>query len=129
MVQIRIPKSEIRNKSEIRIPKSQTKTRRAVVTDFSYLVLRICFGFRISRFGFLLVPAGAAELALDVAGDHLDGEEVADAAEFGVLLELAQVGERHAGLQFGQALGGHLAVLHELRVALEDRFREQLAAR
>ena len=56
-----------------------------------------------------------------------------------MLLELAgrrrtcsnsfEVGERHRLRQFGEALGGDLAVLHELGVALEDRFREQLAAR
>ena len=51
------------------------------------------------------------------------------ALDLRVLLELAQVGERHACAQLGQALVGDLAVLHELRVALEDRLGEQLAAR
>src|SRR5262245_10643761 len=69
------------------------------------------------------------ELALDVAGDQLDGEQVADVADLGVLLEAAEVGEGHACAQLLDSLVGHAAVLDELRVALEDRLREQLAAR
>src|SRR5688500_17238192 len=70
-----------------------------------------------------------AKLALDVLGDHVHREQVADPGQFRVPLELAQVGERHALAQFRQALVGDLAVLHELGVALEDGFREELAAR
>src|SRR5262249_8063365 len=69
------------------------------------------------------------ELALDVARDQIDREQVADVAHLGVLLELLQVGEGHPGLQLRQPLLGHTAVLHELRIALKNRLGEQLAAR
>src|SRR5207245_1330022 len=69
------------------------------------------------------------QLTLDVVGNQLNREEVTDVTDFRVGLELAEVSERHTLPQLRQALVGDSAVLHEVRVALEDRFREQLAAR
>ena len=57
--QIRNPKYEIRNKSEIRSTKSETNPKsearnpkREICFGFSDFGFRICFGFRISDFGF-----------------------------------------------------------------------------
>src|SRR5438874_365040 len=69
------------------------------------------------------------QLPLDIAGDQLDGEQVAEVADLGVPGELAEVGKGHLGPQLVQAAVGDLAVLDELGIALENRFREQLAAR
>src|SRR5262249_15193385 len=77
----------------------------------------------------LRVGSGFLDLQLDVAGDQFHREQLADLHHLRVLLELAEVGERHPRPQLGQALLGDLAVGDELRVALEDRLREQLAAR
>src|ERR1700680_4193868 len=63
------------------------------------------------------------------ARDEIDREQVAQVADLGVLLEPGEVGERHALAQLAQALVGDAAVLHEVRVALEDGLGEQLAAR
>src|SRR5581483_5059861 len=77
----------------------------------------------------VLVIPRFAEFTLDVAGDDLDGEQVADAADLRVGLELAEIGEGHACPQLFQPLGCYLAVLHEIRVAVEDGFREKFPAR
>src|SRR5262249_31932616 len=70
-----------------------------------------------------------AELPLDVASDQLDGERVGNVAHGAVLLEVVQVGERHALTQLQKALVRYGAVAHELRVPLEDSRGEQLVAR
>src|SRR5262249_31091089 len=75
------------------------------------------------------VIASRPQLGLDVARDQVHREQVAHPADLGVLLELAQVGQGQALAQLLKALGGDLAVLHELRVAVEDRIGEQFAAR
>src|SRR5262245_25835031 len=75
------------------------------------------------------VSSPRLQLTPDVAGDQVHCEQVADVRDLGILLEGCQVGEWHALAQLFQALLGDLAVLHELRVALEDRLGEQLAAR
>src|SRR5436309_1324523 len=68
------------------------------------------------------------QLRLDVARGQVHGEQVAEAFEIRVALELGQVSVRHAALEFGHAFRSEFAVLYKLRVALEDRFREQFAA-
>src|ERR1700722_10666877 len=69
------------------------------------------------------------QLAFDVARDEIDREQVAQVADLGILLEPGEVGERHPLAQFAESLVGDAAVFDELRVALEDRFGEQFAAR
>ena len=66
------------------------------------------------------VAARLAQLALNVAGNHFDREQVADRADLGVLLKVAQVGERHFAAELGEPLGGDPAVLHKLGITLED---------
>src|SRR6266849_7126960 len=80
-------------------------------------------------FNLMSDAVGRIELALDIPCDQVDGEQVAQMAQLRILLELAQVGERHAGVQLLQALFGHPAVRHEFRIPLENRLGEQLAAR
>ena len=82
-----------------------------------------------SRLGQLAALVPVLQLAFDVARDEIDREQVAQVADFGILLEAGEVGERHPLAQLAQALVGDAAVLDEFRVALEDRFREQFAAR
>src|SRR5690242_8075227 len=48
----RNPKSEIRNNIKIQKFQIQNETYFWFVLEFSSSVIRICFGFRISRFGF-----------------------------------------------------------------------------
>src|SRR5258708_5588430 len=69
------------------------------------------------------------QLALDVASDQFDREQIAKVRHLGIALETAQVGVGHAVTQLLQTLVGDLAILDEVGIALEDRFREQLAAR
>src|SRR5258708_3971279 len=76
-----------------------------------------------------LVAVGLSELALDVTRDHLHGEQVTDRGHFRVLFEVAEIGERHALAQLGQADIRYPAVLNEFRVSSEYGFREELAAR
>jgi hypothetical protein len=72
---------------------------------------------------------GLVELALDVPGNQLDGEQVADVQDLRVLLEVPQIRERHLGLQLGHALVGDAPVLDEVGIALKDRLGEQFAPR
>src|SRR5581483_584818 len=60
------------------------------------------------------------ELALDVLGDQIDREQVWHPAHFGVLLEVAQVGKRHALAQLLETVFRDLAVLDEIGIAGED---------
>src|SRR5262249_42185783 len=135
-VQKAIDPEPAHGKSEIRSTKAKTnaqlesrmlKTEGPEVSAFLLWSLEFVSDFvlRISRF----ILVGRAELALDVARNHVHGEQVADTAELGVFLERTEVGERHARAQFVQALFGDAAVLHVFRVALKDRFGEQFAAR
>src|SRR5687768_10352951 len=84
--------------------------------------MRAPFGKRLNAL------VAVVQLAFDVVGDQLDREEVADTAQLGVAFEGAEVGEGHAGFELVEALLRHLAILHELRIALEDGFREEFAA-
>src|SRR5690348_2172648 len=59
------------------------------------------------------VPSGGFQLALNVAGDQIDREQVAEVLDRGVGLELAQVGKRHARAQLVETLGGHAAILDQ----------------
>src|SRR5262249_50733453 len=79
-------------------------------------------------YGFGLLILARRDLRPDVPRDQVHGEQIPQAVEVRVFLELRQVRVRHSRPQLGHALRGDLAVLDELGVALEDRFREQLAA-
>ena len=72
----------------------------------------------------VLVLSG--ELSVDEPHHRVHCEDLADIAHFGVSVELREISVGQALLERGQALGGHLAVLHILRV-LSDIVGEQLA--
>src|SRR5947207_3797471 len=56
------------NKSEIRSTKSEaemTKPSTAPVSNFLHSLIRICFGFRVSIFGFLVLLTSCGNPVLD----------------------------------------------------------------
>ena len=71
----------------------------------------------------------AFELPRDVADEQVDGEQVGDVVQPPVALQVAQVGIGHPGTQGGEALGGHPAVPHVIRLARRVGLDEELSAR
>src|SRR5262245_1238104 len=53
-------KSEIRNAKQIQNPKTKIRSRKHSRFGFPFWVILICFGFRISIFGFLFPPVADA---------------------------------------------------------------------